>query len=311
MVFSNNKATLSKIILGICSLPIILLSASTATHTIDAFPKLKIESWPHKHVFVQAGSGTKVLGRHGGSSIGSHYDNSNQQPLPLGVPFDIDTPLFRGKMLIRFRSVKSDDEKAHNNYFKSNKRLMQTVLQGQFKKRMKMSDVYAGSIFPQPLAGAPPPTLSKVMDTVIRKVAPGLVFDLASDSPKVIALMAGTSQTMAINNRGEEPPDITLPIIEENVVHKLGKSVGTSAAKRKKTLSNPKHAANYEFNTHDVYTFHTYDEALDYGRGTMHIPVYGDMDIKPHIGKQAWSLTGIAKGGEKLYDLKIWHAGGK
>jgi len=212
MVFSNNKAnTLCKIILGVCSLPIILLSASTATHTIDhAFPKLKIESWPHKHVFVQAGSGTKVLGRHGGSSIGSHYDNSNQQPLPLGVPFDIDTPLFRGKMLIRFRSVKSDDEKAHNNYFKSNKRLMQTVLQGQFKKRMKMSDVYAGSIFPQPLAGAPPPTLNKVMDTVIRKVAPGLVMDLSSDEPKVIALMAGTSQTMAINNRGEEP-DITLP----------------------------------------------------------------------------------------------------
>ena len=41
-----------------------------------AFPKMKLSDWPHKHVFVQAGSGMKVLGNNG-------LGGSNQ-PLPLG-----------------------------------------------------------------------------------------------------------------------------------------------------------------------------------------------------------------------------------
>ena len=62
MLFSNNKAKLCKIILGVCSLPIILLSASTATQTIDyAFPKLKIEAWPHSMYFYKQAAGQKFL----------------------------------------------------------------------------------------------------------------------------------------------------------------------------------------------------------------------------------------------------------
>jgi len=168
-----------------------------------------------------------------------------------------------------------------------------------------MSDVYFGSTFPQPLAYSPPPTMSKLIDAVLRKVAPGLILDLSSDSPKVLAPLAGTVQTMSIDSLGNEP-DITLQI-NENVVSSLGKSFGTPA-KRQKILSNPKYAANYDFNTNDVYTFHSNDDTMDYGRGTMHIPVYGEYDIKTAIGNQPMSLTGIAKGGSILYDLKIFHA---
>jgi len=67
--------------------------------------------------------------------------------------------IIKGKILLRFRNAKSDDPTSHSKYFNnggsSNKRLMQTVIQGRFKKPMKMSDVYVGSTFPQPLAGAP------------------------------------------------------------------------------------------------------------------------------------------------------------
>ena len=52
--------------------------------------------------------------------------------------------------------------------------------------------------------------MSKIMDAVIGKVAPGVVMDLSSQTPKVIALLAGTAATMSINERGSEP-DITLP----------------------------------------------------------------------------------------------------
>ena len=55
-----------------------------------------------------------------------------------------------------------------------------------------------------------PPTMSKIMDAVIGKVAPGVVMDLSSQRPKVIALLGGTAATMSINKSGSEP-DITLP----------------------------------------------------------------------------------------------------
>ena len=48
--------------------------------------------------------------------------------------------------------------------------------------------------------------------------------------------------------------------IEEDVTNVLGNSVGTTAAKRRKVLGNPKKAASFHYNTEHVYTFHTYDE---------------------------------------------------
>jgi len=286
-----STTSLSKVFLGIGLLAVVA-SASPSDFAEPALPKMKPADWPHKPVFVQAGSNMKVLGV------------ANNQPIPLGVPFKIESPLFKGTVLLRFRNAMSDDPDAHSEYFKGGKRLMQTVVQGRFKRPIKMSDVYVGSVFPQALAGAPPATLSKIMGAVIGKIAPGLILDLSSESPKVIALLAGTAQTMSINPRGKEP-DITLPVIEENVAV-LGKSVATKE-KRRKVLGDPKKAASFEFDTDSVYTFHTYDEAMDYGKGTMYLPMYGEYDIKPMIGRQPLSLTATTRGGEMLYDLRIWH----
>lgn len=89
--------------------------------TATELPKRKPSFWPHKSVFVQAGSGMTAAG----------MDRSD--PLPLGVPFDIETPLFKGRVLLRFRSTKSDDPKSHSEYFEGRKRLMQTVIQVRYR----------------------------------------------------------------------------------------------------------------------------------------------------------------------------------
>ena len=49
---------------------------------------------------------------------------------------------------------------------------MQTVLQGRFKRNVKMSELYVGSMFTKPLLGVPPPMLTSIMDAVIRRIAP-------------------------------------------------------------------------------------------------------------------------------------------
>ena len=72
----------NKISFGIGILLLMVASsvdASSAANLTEeyAFPKLKLSDWPHKHVFVQAGSGMKVLGNNG-------LGNNSNQPLPLG-----------------------------------------------------------------------------------------------------------------------------------------------------------------------------------------------------------------------------------
>jgi len=275
-----------------CNLLAMAEFSSAFTHMEG--PALTQAQWPHDAVFVQAGSTMEVTG------IGSN------QPVPLGVPFNIESSLFKGTILLRFRNVKSDHPESHTRYFQGRKRLMQTVVQGRFKRPTKMSDVYVGSIFARPLAGAPPPAMERVMNKIIGRIAPGLMIDLSSKEPKVIALLAGTAQTMSIDAPGNEP-DITLPEIEENVASTLGTIIATTS-KRRKHLGHPQKAASYEYDTNSIYTFHTYDDAMDYGLGTMRIPMYGEVDIKPRIGPQPLTLTAVTQSGETLYDLRVWHA---
>jgi len=227
-----------------------IMTAFSSNITATMFPKMEPAKWPHKPIYVQPGSSTKTPGL-----------ASKHHPIPLGIPIEIESPLFKGTVLLRFRNAKSDEPVSHKSYFKGRKRLMQTVVQGRFKRPLKMSEVYVGSIFSEPLAAAPPAFMTTVMNAVIKRVAPGVVLDLSSSAPKVVALLGGTAQTMSIDEPGNEP-DITLPQIEENVASVLGDKVSTKS-KRKKYLGNPKKAASYKYDTKKVYTLHTYDDAMD------------------------------------------------
>lgn len=86
-------------------------------------------------------------------------------------------------MLIHFRNSKSNDMKAHSNYFLGRKRLTQALSQGRFKHRISLSEVYVGSLF----------------------------------TKHALALSAGTVQTMSTYPPGEEP-NMTLPVINENFI---------------------------------------------------------------------------------------------
>lgn len=270
-------------------------NATTESSVVVVPPNLPpARDWPHRPVFVSAGADTAASpGLDGG-------------PLPLGVPFRIETPLFAGRVLVRFRHAPSDDPTSHDAYFAGRRRLMQTVVQGRFKRPgLRMSDVYVGTVFDRELDGPPPPYMTKILDAILRRVAPGLVLDLSSSRPRVLALLAGAAQTVSIDPPGEEP-SMTAVDVEENVADVLGTEVGT-ASRRVRRLGHPRKASAYVFDTDHVYTFHTYDDAMDYGRGTMRVPLYGEYDLKPSVGRQPLSLTAVTAGGEILYDLRIWH----
>jgi Protein of unknown function (DUF1769) len=272
-------------------------SASSIGHLLP-----RASQWPHRPIFLQAGSDTEIL------------HQSPHQPLPLGVPFEFETPLFKGKLLVRFRSVKSDDKASHDAYFSGNNRVMQAVVQGRFKKPVSMANVYAGSIFKEPLSLVPPPLFMRMLKVLFHRMSPGAILDFASRQPKVVSLYAGAAQTLSIDLPGQEP-DMTAPQLPERVPGRLDHITGyerkdrvfESVAERKRKLSKPEKAARYNFDTDHVYTMEIFDDFMDYGTHNIKLPVYGHFNLIQAIGPQPMSLSAVTAQGEVMYDFIVWH----
>jgi hypothetical protein len=79
----------------------------------------------------------------------------------------------------------------------------------------------------------------------------------------VMALYAGTALTMSIDQPGHEP-DISETDIPENVSRAFGDKFLT-VQERKRFTSISRKAAKHEFDIDHMYTFHTYDDLIDYG----------------------------------------------
>ena len=257
-----------------------------------------VEHWPHRPVFLSP-------------SVRANATNDDLQPaepLPLGIPFDLETPIFKGRMLVRLRNCPIHQTRQHEQYFsgrKHKKVLMQIVLQGRFKKPVPMSDVYIGSRFDRPLRLVPPPFIQRALHSLLRRVSPGVHIDLGSDRPTVSALYAGSVQSMSIDVPGMEP-DVTGEMLPENVAPILGAAVN-SEKRRKMTLSQPQAASAYEFDMDHVYTFHTVDEVMDYARYRMRIPMVGNFDLRKVFGQQPVNLAAETLDGETLFSVRLFH----
>lgn len=230
-----------------------------------------------------------------------------EEPLSLGKPISFESPLFKGKILIRLKNALSSDHDPENHakYFRPDrkKRLMQLVVQGQFKKPTKMSDIYVGSVMNEPLARMPPAFVTKVLEKALRRFHPGSIVDLQSHQPRVMAIYAGSAQSVSIDPPDEELPDILAPDIAENSETHL--PFGGCSDQRILHLSKPEHASNYEFDTNHVYTFHSYNEFLDFGTGTVHVPLLGPYDMKSTVGPQPFKFNAVSGEGETVYSFEI------
>jgi Protein of unknown function (DUF1769) len=257
--------------------------------------------WNHRPVYLCPSDGT--LARSDAS-----YDA--KRGLPLGVPFEFETSVFTGTMLIRFRSVPSDNanSKSQQDYFHGRRRVMQIVSQGKFKKPTKMSDLYFGCTFSEPLAWRPPPSMQRILNAAFKRIAPSIKMDLSSQKPKVLGLYGGSVQTMSIDLPGEQP-DITSVDIPENT-HRVFGGTGrwtNSPSERKKLLSSPEKASQHTYDTDHVYTFHTYDDSMDYGSYCLKLPVFGKLSFGFALGRQPVTISAVVKDGSPMYSFQVWH----
>ena len=68
-------------------------------------------------------------------------DFSNSSKYPIGIPFEIETDLFVGKMLLRVKGLANSNDPNGDEYFKGRCRTYQHVIQGRFKEEISFSDL--------------------------------------------------------------------------------------------------------------------------------------------------------------------------
>jgi len=255
-----------------------------------------ISEWKYRTIFIQPAGETKCPGV------------QTNQSLSLGVPIDFESELFKGKILFRFREGNTDDERRHLAYFESSKYKVQRqiVIQGRFKRRLKMSEMYMGDISDKKWVLSPSPRIGRMVSSIFTRLAPGLIIDIAAEKPKVLSLIGGGSHEISIDEPGYEP-DMTAPNIPENTF--LSNSIETSEA-RKKVLGNPKEALHFEFNPDMVYTFHSFDEVLDLANFQFKLP-FLKIDIANTLGDQPISVRAVTSPNDGAYEtlffFRIWH----
>lgn len=251
--------------------------------------------WPCRPIYLVAEDGVDVKGQ-------------DESPLPLGVPIEFESAMFKGRFFLRLKDINhhADEAKsaAHAAYFEGRKRFYQLILQGQFKDdALSFNDVVLGDVYDRPLKGVPKGKWFRIIKKFVEAISPGIMFDVGDAvRPKVLAPIGGV-QTLRVDLPGDEPSDFE-SLVENTAL--LGKF--SSVEKRRKALSNPKTAARYALDTKHVYTFEVFDHSMDFGSYHQHVLSYLKIDLVPSLDGQSLSL-GMYKRQclTCLFNFSLWH----
>jgi len=228
--------------------------------------------------------------------------------LPFGVPIKFETDLFEGTIFLRVRSIDSyPDDQNHDVYFKGEKRFWHAIIQGRFKEEVCMSDILLGDFYEKPFSGMPMPSLVKVYQKFLSTFYPGMIMDVASDTPKVLVPI-GSCQIMRIDHPGQEPiitgvcnnvkEDTSLLLFDEKI---------SSIENRRKYLSKMKNSSKHKVNPSHVYTIEMYNDRMDFE--TYHLHVMGGlkMDMVSHMNGQAVTISCFTRDKRVIFKFPIWH----
>eukprot|EP00980_Cylindrotheca_fusiformis_P014213 scaffold3741_cov127-Cylindrotheca_fusiformis.AAC.5 len=260
-------------------------------------PSQAVPQWPHRPVYLCAHPAVKTR------------EYKPGEPLPLGVPVDFETELFKGKFFCRLKPIDPHPEDAagHKEYFEGKKRHYQWIVQGQFKEELNFSDLVIGDFYERPFLGIPKGFIMKLYQKFMETMTPGVIMDLTSDSPKVLAAF-GSCQTLRVDHPGQEPDIGSGDRIVENTTLLFGKDKKfSSESKRRSYLSKPKNSSKYTTNVDYVYTAEMYDHAMCIGSYYQHaLGVKLDM-VKILNGQPMGFAMFTRRDKRLLYKFPVWH----
>lgn len=170
-----------------------------------------VEIWPHRPVIVTentAVDGGKIQWEEGDKGKEGDKEGDKEKEkvaAPIGVPFNFESSLFVGKMLIRLKDVKDDNEEGTESYFADRHRKFQVIVQGKFKRNLPVNDVVTGHEFTHSLKRLPPKFILEAAEKLICLLAPSTKIELGMTCPRALSILGATSQSVSIDLEGEEP----------------------------------------------------------------------------------------------------------
>ena len=281
-----------------------------------------VETWPNRPLLFQADT-TQCPDL----SIQSHHGPTTTT-IPIGNVFSFESNLFQGKGLFRIRNTtttnnnnsSSSSSSSSHDYFVNKKRKYQFVIQGKFKKEISVTDVISGRLYEKELSTKPPLFVSRLLQKLLSKVAPGVEMDLNSHQPKVLAPFSDCIQILSADKEGTEPNIIDTILVENNSSFFNGTNV--SSKERKKLFSTPttnkkkkkkrqeeeeQKSPSFVFDTTTVYTFEQYDDFIDYSTYHLDIKICS-VDMSKIVNGQPFQFNAMMKStGSYLWLFQIWH----
>jgi hypothetical protein len=259
--------------------------------------------WPKRPVFLSVN--TPAVGK--SFNLPDHDVNG---PMPLGVPFDFESEIFKGQCLFRIKDVESDDQNSPNydGYFDNRRRLWQVVVQGQFKEEMLVADVFQGTEHVRPFKHLPPYIITRPIEKLLALLSGhGCINELFTNRPRIMACVGSFSRAF----RADEPgsvADIRDINLEDNCtafggIFKPSKKI--SRSKRSKYLSTPKNQC--KFDPKLVHTFEYYDHQVDFSKGELDLFGLARYKHSRLLDGQPMNATCRTRDGRYAWFFQMWH----
>mmetsp|Transcript_7927 Transcript_7927/g.12139 ORF Transcript_7927/g.12139 Transcript_7927/m.12139 type:complete len:282 (+) Transcript_7927:236-1081(+) len=228
------------------------------------------------------------------------------ESLPLGKVIEFETEIFVGKALIRIRGIPSETPEDDEAYFDGKKRLFQLSVQGKFKENINLGELVMGDFYEKPMKNIPKGPIMKIYQKLMESITPGIVMDLISDKPKVLANF-GNIQTLRVDLPGKEPDISVLNSIKEDTSLLITDTKDVlSTPKRRKYLGKLKNSSKYITNSNHVYTFEAYDQGIDLAGYCQKMPFY-TIDFVNSQNGQALALASFTRNRRPVFKFLIWH----
>lgn len=282
------------------------INAFNSTRQVSELPPA--QNWPHHPLFVK--SNPEACG---GTLIVKGLDRND--PCPIGIPFEFESELFKGKLLFRVRDLEnSENQEIDNLYFGQRKTHNQFIIQGRFKKEIKAKNIVYGGEFRKPLKTRPPAWFEGFMSSIFSRINSGIQFRLSANTPSALVSLPGSVKVVRADPPGFEPDIATFDLEENNsafsssIAHSAGKSIFPVDSKsRRKFFSNTKKSKDIVFDTETVYTFEHYDDIMDYKNYVMDLGMY-KFDMTKVLDAEPFQIMAKdLEGGKHLWSFQLWH----
>ncbi|KAI8464539.1 MAG: hypothetical protein J3K34DRAFT_526123 [Monoraphidium minutum] len=227
------------------------------------------------------------------------------QPLRLnGLRIPFETDLFQGVFAIYVRHLPSTPAAM----FKGRKRLTWMAVQGKFKRALPVDSVVFGQEFGKAFKNLPAPWfIDNVLLPLARKISPAIRVG-SLDAPHLFSPLITASQIINVAPEGQEPDMMEAREDMRAFTRALAKGgEPLPVAARRKHFQAAKNRAGVNFDTQHVWTFHLWQEFIDYAAYVLSLS-YSSYDLTQHLdGQPLQFMIKDTSTGRHLLNLSAWH----